>query len=263
MPFQANNLLPTYIITPHLTAPTPDCPHALPLHLTDLPHCCPHTPPRLTSYRPVAPYLPDCPHSSPSASLTARFPPPPPALPLSAESSVGIREGGTTGITALVCAFGFGISMFLSPIFASIPPYATGPAVIFVGALMFEHARLIEWRNVRQAVPAFLTIIMMPLTYSIAYGVIIGIFAAIMIWFADVVCDTFMSLAFKSRPMRQVSGWSTRVTLERRTTWSPDEKEKIRLSERKEEIRLSDRKARYAWRHSRRRLAGPSRAFWS
>lgn len=94
--------------------------------------------------------------------------------------------------------------MFLSPIFASIPPYATGPAIIFVGALMFEHARLVEWHDVRQAVPAFLTIIMMPLTYSIAYGVIVGVFAAIMIWFADVVCDTFMSLVFKRRPMRQV-----------------------------------------------------------
>ena len=61
--------------------------------------------------------------------------------------------------------------MFLAPIFASIPPYATGPAIVFVGALMMEHARHVEWEDVKQAVPAFLTILMMPLTYSVRQGV--------------------------------------------------------------------------------------------
>ena len=57
-------------------------------------------------------------------------------LTVFAESSVGIREGGRTGLTALIVAIGFGISMFLAPIFASIPPYATGPAIILVGGLV-------------------------------------------------------------------------------------------------------------------------------
>ena len=62
--------------------------------------------------------------------------------------------------------------MFLAPIFASIPPYATGPAIVFVGALMMEHARHVEWEDVKQAVPAFLTILMMPLTYSVRQEVV-------------------------------------------------------------------------------------------
>ena len=65
----------------------------------------------------------------PGLSLTLGTSP----LTVFAESSVGIREGGRTGLTALVVAAGFGISMFLAPIFASIPPYATGPAIILVG----------------------------------------------------------------------------------------------------------------------------------
>ncbi len=76
------------------------------------------------------------------------------------ESAVGIREGGRTGITSFIVACGFGISVFLSPIFASIPPYATGPAVILVGALMMEHSRYVQWQDLRQAVPAFLCIIL-------------------------------------------------------------------------------------------------------
>lgn len=57
-------------------------------------------------------------------------------LTIFAESAVGIRAGGKTGITSFVVAFGFFCSMFLAPIFGSIPPYATGPAIIMVGALM-------------------------------------------------------------------------------------------------------------------------------
>ncbi|GAX75518.1 hypothetical protein CEUSTIGMA_g2961.t1 [Chlamydomonas eustigma] len=106
-------------------------------------------------------------------------------LTVLAESSVGVREGGRTGISALVIGLGFGISMFLSPIFASIPPYATGPAIVFVGALMMEHCRHVQWEDVRQAVPAFLTILLMPLTYSIAYGVLAGLLSAIFLW---IVC---------------------------------------------------------------------------
>jgi len=125
-------------------------------------------------------------------------------LTVFAESAVGIREGGHTGITSFVVACGFGISMFLSPIFASIPPYATGPAIVFVGSMMFEHGRHVEWENTRVAVPSFLTIICMPLTYSIAYGVIIGLCSQIFLW---VVCSLIdvLTLPFgKTKTFRTV-----------------------------------------------------------
>jgi hypothetical protein len=99
-----------------------------------------------------------------------------------AESGVGIREGGRTGLTSLVVAFGFFISMFLAPIFASIPPYATGPAIFIIGSLMFENARHVDWQDVRSALPAFMTIILMPLTYSFAYGIIGGLFGQVLLW---------------------------------------------------------------------------------
>uniref|UniRef100_A0A7S3QU41 Xanthine/uracil/vitamin C permease n=1 Tax=Dunaliella tertiolecta TaxID=3047 RepID=A0A7S3QU41_DUNTE len=115
-------------------------------------------------------------------------------LTVFAESAVGIREGGRTGICSFMVAFGFFISMFLSPIFASIPPYGTGPAIILVGSLMMEHSRYVAWDDIRQAVPAFLTIIVMPLTYSIAYGLITGLLAVVVLWAVDFMWESFLVL---------------------------------------------------------------------
>lgn len=103
-------------------------------------------------------------------------------LTVVSESAVGIKEGGRTGLTAIVIGLCFGVSMFLAPIFSNIPGYATGPALILVGCLMMEHAVHVDWNDLRQAAPAFLTIILMPLTYSIAYGVLGGILCAITLW---------------------------------------------------------------------------------
>ncbi|KAL6756534.1 permease family-domain-containing protein [Haematococcus lacustris] len=111
-----------------------------------------------------------------------------------AESAVGIREGGRTGITAFVVACGFGVSMFLSPIFASIPPFATGPAIVLVGAMMMEHCRYVHWADIRQAVPAFLTIVLMPLTNSIAYGLICGLGFTIFLWCMDTIFEVVLVL---------------------------------------------------------------------
>lgn len=61
------------------------------------------------------------------------------------ESASGIREGGRTGITAIVVAIGFFIALFLNPLIASIPPFATGPALILVGAMMMENLIDIDW----------------------------------------------------------------------------------------------------------------------
>lgn len=91
------------------------------------------------------------------------------------ESAPGIEEGGRTGITAIVVAFYFLISIFFAPLLASVPPWATGPALIIVGAMMMRGLVKIDWMDYGQAIPAFATIVIMPLTYSIAYGIIAGL----------------------------------------------------------------------------------------
>ncbi|KAJ2581433.1 hypothetical protein GGH95_002081 [Coemansia sp. RSA 1836] len=97
------------------------------------------------------------------------------------ESGAGIAEGGRTGITSIVTGFGFFIALFFAPIFASFPPWATGPALISVGAMMIQNAVHVNWNYVGDAVPAFLTIIMIPFGYSIGYGLIAGIGSYILI----------------------------------------------------------------------------------
>ncbi|KAF9091175.1 hypothetical protein BGX23_005409 [Mortierella sp. AD031] len=91
------------------------------------------------------------------------------------ESGAGITEGGRTGLTSITTAFFFFISLFFSPIFASFPPWATGPALMVVGSMMVKSVRSINWDYVGDAIPAFLTIALMPLSYSIAYGLIAGV----------------------------------------------------------------------------------------
>ncbi|KAI5122410.1 hypothetical protein M0805_002960 [Coniferiporia weirii] len=91
------------------------------------------------------------------------------------ESATGISEGGKTGITAVVIGIMFFISVFFAPIFASIPPWATGGALVIVGSLMIRNVREINWDYVGDSLPAFLTLIIIPLSYNIAYGVIAGI----------------------------------------------------------------------------------------
>ncbi|KAL3653405.1 Adenine/guanine permease azg1 [Castilleja foliolosa] len=91
------------------------------------------------------------------------------------ESSTGIKEGGRTGLTALTAAGYFLLAFFFTPVLASIPAWAVGPALLVVGVMMMRAAVEVEWGDMRQAIPAFLTMILMPLTYSIAYGLIAGI----------------------------------------------------------------------------------------
>ena len=91
------------------------------------------------------------------------------------ESSTGIREGGRTGLTALTVAGYFFMAFFFTPLLASIPAWAVGPPLILVGVLMMKCVVQIEWDDMKQAIPAFVTMLLMPLTYSIAYGLIGGI----------------------------------------------------------------------------------------
>ncbi|XP_061368503.1 adenine/guanine permease AZG1-like [Gastrolobium bilobum] len=100
------------------------------------------------------------------------------------ESSTGIREGGRTGLTALTVAGYFFLAFFFTPLLASIPPWAVGPPLILVGVLMMRCVVEINWDDMREAIPAFVTIVLMPLTYSIAYGLIggIGTFLVLHVW---------------------------------------------------------------------------------
>jgi AGZA family xanthine/uracil permease-like MFS transporter len=91
------------------------------------------------------------------------------------ESGAGISEGGMTGITAMVTGTCFLVAVFFAPIFASIPPWATGCTLVLVGSMMTKVAREINWLYLGDAVPAFVTLAVMPFTYSIAYGLIAGI----------------------------------------------------------------------------------------
>lgn len=97
------------------------------------------------------------------------------------ESSAGVAEGGRTGLSSMVTGALFFIAMFLSPIAALIPGCATAAALIYVGVLMMNCVRNIDWLNADKAVPAFLTVAMMPMTYNISYGIAFGVIAHIFI----------------------------------------------------------------------------------
>jgi AGZA family xanthine/uracil permease-like MFS transporter len=92
------------------------------------------------------------------------------------ESGAGIAEGGRTGLTAITTGTCFLISIFFAPIFASIPPWATGCTLVLVGCMMMRQVVAVNWSFVGDAIPAFVTIATMPFTYSVAYGLIAGLF---------------------------------------------------------------------------------------
>ncbi|KAG5955752.1 hypothetical protein E4U58_006965 [Claviceps cyperi] len=97
------------------------------------------------------------------------------------ESGAGISEGGKTGLSTVVTGLCFFIAVFFAPIFASIPPWATGCVLILVGSMMASAVPEINWKYMGDAVPAFLAICLMPFTYSIANGLIGSIFSYIII----------------------------------------------------------------------------------
>lgn len=90
------------------------------------------------------------------------------------ESSAGIAVGGRTGFTSLVIAGMFGLSLFFSPLLSVVTTEVTAPALIIVGSLMAQSMRFINWEKFEIALPAFLTIIAMPLTSNISYGIAFG-----------------------------------------------------------------------------------------
>ncbi|MDD2574009.1 MAG: NCS2 family permease [Bacillota bacterium] len=97
------------------------------------------------------------------------------------ESASGVAEGGKTGLTSLVTGVLFLLALFFSPIVAAIPGQATAPALILVGLFMMEPVLKIDLSDYTEAIPAFLTIILMPLTYSIAEGLVMGVLSYVVI----------------------------------------------------------------------------------
>ncbi len=91
------------------------------------------------------------------------------------ESAAGVGAGGRTGLTAVVCGILFLLALFFTPIVGLIPDAATAPALIIVGSLMMESVKHIDFSDFTEAMPAFMTIIMMPFTYSIANGISFGL----------------------------------------------------------------------------------------
>lgn len=117
------------------------------------------------------------------------------------ESSTGVAAGGRTGYTAITTGVLFLIAMFFSPIFIAIPSCAIAPALIYVGYLMLSAVTDIDFGNITEGIPAFLTIILMPLTYSIGDGLTIGILSYVVI---NLVYNIFFAKSKEDK--KKVSG---------------------------------------------------------
>ena len=108
------------------------------------------------------------------------------------ESTTGAVQGGRTGLTALATALCFGVALILSPIFLAIPAAATAPILIILGLMMFKSVTELDLEDMSEAIPAFITIILMPLAYSIADGILIGIISYVVI---NTICGNFKKLS--------------------------------------------------------------------
>lgn len=97
------------------------------------------------------------------------------------ESASGVEEGGRTGLTAVVCGLLFIAPLFMLPLFQSIPQNAIYPVLVMIGVFMFGELRHIAFTDLRTSIPVFLTVVMMPLTFSIAHGIAFGFLAYVLV----------------------------------------------------------------------------------
>lgn len=107
------------------------------------------------------------------------------------ESAAGVAQGGRSGLTAFVVACCFAVALFFSPLFLSIPSAATAPALIIVGLLMLEPITRVPFNDFSEAIPAFVCIIMMPLSYSISNGILLGMITYVLM---NMVCGHFRKI---------------------------------------------------------------------
>ncbi len=111
------------------------------------------------------------------------------------EVNAGVAAGGRTGLTSVFCGMFFVVAMFLSPIAQLIPGCATAAALIYVGILMMGSLKNIDWSDFKIAVPAFLTLVIMPFTYNISYGIAFGLISYVVI---SVFCGDFKKIKISS-----------------------------------------------------------------
>jgi len=97
------------------------------------------------------------------------------------ESAAGVSEGGRTGMTALITALCFAVALFFAPVFLAIPGAATAPALILVGLYMLSPIKELDFSDLSETIPAFICIIAMPLAYSIAEGITLGVLSYVII----------------------------------------------------------------------------------
>ena len=97
------------------------------------------------------------------------------------ESASGVGEGGRTGLTAFTVAALFALALLFSPIFLAIPGAATAPALVIVGVMMMSPVAKIDWENYSESIPAFITILMMPVAYSISDGILLGVISYVLL----------------------------------------------------------------------------------
>ncbi len=107
------------------------------------------------------------------------------------ESTAGVAQGGRTGLTAFTIACCFIITLFFSPLFLSIPAAATAPVLIFVGLLMLEPIRNIDFGDYTESIPAFICMLTMPLAYSISDGILLGVISYVVL---NMCCGKFKKL---------------------------------------------------------------------
>jgi len=97
------------------------------------------------------------------------------------ESAAGVSEGGRTGMTSLITAICFAVALFFAPVFLAIPGAATAPALILVGLFMIAPIKELDFNDYSESIPAFICILAMPLTYSIAEGITLGVLSYVFI----------------------------------------------------------------------------------
>ena len=97
------------------------------------------------------------------------------------ESASGVGEGGRTGLTAFTVAALFALALLFSPIFLAIPGAATAPALVIVGVMMMTPVAKIDWEDYSESIPAFITVLMMPVAYSISDGILLGVISYVLL----------------------------------------------------------------------------------
>ena len=97
------------------------------------------------------------------------------------ESASGVGEGGRTGLTAFTVAALFALALLFSPVFLAIPGAATAPALVIVGVMMMTPVAKIDWEDYSESIPAFITVLMMPVAYSISDGILLGVISYVLL----------------------------------------------------------------------------------